>query len=264
MPYSIEGKEVILLGDTTTHGGKVITASDTHKYMGTPVARVGDMVECPKCKGTYPIIEGAPMTFDHGKPIARHGDKVACGATLISQGNMTDAGVLYAAAANIATDAGGTPASKWTAPLHQTGPQCEKPEFFALYNYFKKMADELDTDVDFIMAQAAEESGWGTSRAAKDGYNLFGVNRPTNDKRIYKGSDGKLYGTNEEYNSYEEGIQAWVKKWGPYVKGAKTHDEYIDGLLNGRYNQDKAAYKRQMKSLYNSVVKRKKACNIPD
>jgi uncharacterized Zn-binding protein involved in type VI secretion len=89
MPYSIEGKEVILLGDTTTHGGKVITASDTHKYMGTPIARVGDMVECPKCKGTYPIIEGAPKTFDHGKPIARHGDKTACGATLISRGNRT-------------------------------------------------------------------------------------------------------------------------------------------------------------------------------
>jgi uncharacterized Zn-binding protein involved in type VI secretion len=87
MPYTIEGKEVILLGDTTTHGGKVITASETHSYMGIPVARVGDMVECPKCKGTYPIVEGAPKAFDRGKPIARHGDKVACGATLISRNN---------------------------------------------------------------------------------------------------------------------------------------------------------------------------------
>jgi uncharacterized Zn-binding protein involved in type VI secretion len=84
MPYTIDGKEVIVLGDTTTHGGKVITASETHRSMGIPVARVGDMVECPQCKGIYPIIEGAPKTSDHGKPIARHGDKVACGATLIS------------------------------------------------------------------------------------------------------------------------------------------------------------------------------------
>jgi uncharacterized Zn-binding protein involved in type VI secretion len=88
MPYTIEGKEVIVLGDTTTHGGKVITGSENHTYMGIPVARVGDMVQCPKCKGTYPIIEGAPRTFDHGKQIARHGDKVACGATLISRGNV--------------------------------------------------------------------------------------------------------------------------------------------------------------------------------
>jgi uncharacterized Zn-binding protein involved in type VI secretion len=87
MPYTIEGKEVVVLGDTTTHGGKVITGSENHSYMDIPVARVGDMVECPKCKGVYPIIEGALGTFDHGKPIARHGDKVACGATLISNFN---------------------------------------------------------------------------------------------------------------------------------------------------------------------------------
>lgn len=85
MPYIIEGKEVIVLGDTTTHGGKVVTASGIHSYMGIPVARVGDLVECPKCKGTYPIIEGASKTFDQGKPIARHGDKVACGATLAAR-----------------------------------------------------------------------------------------------------------------------------------------------------------------------------------
>jgi uncharacterized Zn-binding protein involved in type VI secretion len=261
MPYSIEGKEVILLGDTTTHGGKVITASDTHKYMGTPIARVGDMVECPQCKGTYPIIEGAPRAFDRGKPIARHGDKVACGATLISQGNRTDTGTLYAAADNIATDAGGVPASKWAAPLHETGPQCEKSEFFALYNYFKKMADELDTNVDFIMAQAAWESGWGKSEAAQK-HNLFGVNRPPNDPRIYRGKDGKLYGTNAEYDSYEEGIQSWVRKWGPHVKGAKTHDEYIDNLLKHGYNVVDKNYKIHMKESYNSVVKRKKACGI--
>lgn len=95
MPYMIEGKEVVVLGDMTTHGGKVITGSTNHTFMGIPVARVGDMVECPKCNGTYPIIEGAPRTFDHGKPIARHGDRVACGATLISQSNAAN---IYAGA----------------------------------------------------------------------------------------------------------------------------------------------------------------------
>jgi uncharacterized Zn-binding protein involved in type VI secretion len=263
MPYRIEGKEVIVLGDTTTHGGKVITASETHSYIGIPVARVGDMVECPKCKGTYPIIEGSPRTFDQGKSIARHGDKVACGATLISRENMTDTGTLYAAATDIVTDAGGAPASRWAAPLHETGPQCEKPKFFIFYNYFKKMADELNTDVDFIMAQAAEESGWGESEAAKK-HNLFGVNRKRNDPRIYRGKDGKRYGTNEEYDSYEEAIQAWMKKWGPHVKDAKTHDQYIDGLLNHGYNEHKEEYKKAMKNLYRDVKKRKKACGIPD
>lgn len=90
MPYFIEDKEVVVLGDMTTHGGKVTTGSTNHTFLGVPIARVGDMVECPKCKGTFPIIEGAQNVFDHGKPIARHGDRVACGATLISQSNATN------------------------------------------------------------------------------------------------------------------------------------------------------------------------------
>ncbi len=89
MPCTIGGKQVIVLGDTTTHGGKVMTASSTFTYMNIPVARIGDMVECPQCKGKYPIIEGAPSAFDHENKIARHGDRVACGALLISRYNTT-------------------------------------------------------------------------------------------------------------------------------------------------------------------------------
>lgn len=92
MAFTIDDKEVILLGDTTTHGGKVITASSTFEYMGIKVARVGDMVKCPKCKGTYPIAEGAVSAFDHTGKIARHGDKVACGATLIAGGGVAFGG----------------------------------------------------------------------------------------------------------------------------------------------------------------------------
>jgi hypothetical protein len=42
------------------------------------------MVSCPKCKGTFPIATGAPDFINNGKAVARHGDKTACGATLIS------------------------------------------------------------------------------------------------------------------------------------------------------------------------------------
>jgi uncharacterized Zn-binding protein involved in type VI secretion len=125
MPYTIEGKHVIVLGDTTTHGGKVITGSENHTYMGIPVARVGDMVECPKCDGTFPIVDGAPRAFDHGRPIALHGDKVACGATLISrevdptaQGSLDS--ILLADSGTIVSDAGGVmPANRHLSPEQQ-------------------------------------------------------------------------------------------------------------------------------------------------
>ncbi len=52
-------KAVILLGDTTDHGGKVITAIDDCTHNGIPIAGKEDLVECPQCKGVFPIVQGA-------------------------------------------------------------------------------------------------------------------------------------------------------------------------------------------------------------
>lgn len=75
----------IVLGDQTDHGGVVVEASmmtDTH---GKGLARVGDRVTCPiRGHGTTVIVTGDPTMIIDGKPAARHGDKCACGATLIS------------------------------------------------------------------------------------------------------------------------------------------------------------------------------------
>ncbi len=75
----------IVLGDRTDHGGTVIEASvmsDTH---GKGIARVGDRVTCPRPgHGTTVIVSGDPTMIIDGQPAARHGDKCACGATLIS------------------------------------------------------------------------------------------------------------------------------------------------------------------------------------
>jgi uncharacterized Zn-binding protein involved in type VI secretion len=89
MVWTIEGKgEVIRLGDSTTHGGKVITASPNAFYEGIPIARVGDQVSCPKCKGMHTIVTGAPHAFDHGAQIACDGDLVSCGAKLIARNGL--------------------------------------------------------------------------------------------------------------------------------------------------------------------------------
>ncbi|KFA58676.1 hypothetical protein A9G34_05785 [Gilliamella sp. Choc4-2] len=78
-------KGVIRLGDSTDHGGKVITASSTMKVLGKPVARVGDLVSCPvKYHGVNPIIEGESTITDQGLQVALDGHKSACGCSLIS------------------------------------------------------------------------------------------------------------------------------------------------------------------------------------
>ena len=77
------GQLIIVLGDVTDHGGSVITAGTMTDTNGLPWARMGDMVSCPKCKGIFPIAQGDANFIVDGAPVAYHGCKVACGATLI-------------------------------------------------------------------------------------------------------------------------------------------------------------------------------------
>jgi uncharacterized Zn-binding protein involved in type VI secretion len=78
--------DVIRLGDPTDHGGEVITASETMRYLGVRVARKGDLVTCPQHPDINPnvILEGDSKISDHGVPVARHGHKARCGCSLIS------------------------------------------------------------------------------------------------------------------------------------------------------------------------------------
>ncbi|WP_387490227.1 PAAR domain-containing protein [Photorhabdus sp. RM96S] len=83
-------KSVILLGDMTDHGGKVITAIDEYTHNGVPIAGKEDLVACPQCKGIFPIIQGTDSLKYKGKAIALEGMQTACGAKLIaSQSKLT-------------------------------------------------------------------------------------------------------------------------------------------------------------------------------
>ena len=78
----------IVLGDTTTHGGKVITAKGAgpipHTIDGIPVACVGDKVTCPRCKGVYTILPRGKNTTLNGVEMACEGDPVSDGSYLVS------------------------------------------------------------------------------------------------------------------------------------------------------------------------------------
>jgi len=85
-------RPIIVVGDVTSHGGKVIQGAPTATINGIPVARVGDAVTCPKKRhGTTVIATGDANMLVDGKPVARHGDKTACGATLIAGQTLTTA-----------------------------------------------------------------------------------------------------------------------------------------------------------------------------
>lgn len=86
-------KPFIVVGDKTSHGGVVIQGSTTSDTSGKAIARVGDKVTCPRkgCPSINTIVTTSdPTIIVDGMPGAFHGDKTACGATLISSQVVTN------------------------------------------------------------------------------------------------------------------------------------------------------------------------------
>ena len=72
-------KGLVLLGDKTSHGGKVISASSNITVDGKKAALVGDMVSCPvEGHGTNPIVEGSPHRTFNGRAVVIDGCKCKC------------------------------------------------------------------------------------------------------------------------------------------------------------------------------------------
>ena len=78
-------KGLVLLGDKTTHGGSVISASSTMIVNGKKVALIGDKVSCPiPGHGTNPIVEGSSEWISDGKAVVIDGCRCQCGCQVIS------------------------------------------------------------------------------------------------------------------------------------------------------------------------------------
>jgi uncharacterized Zn-binding protein involved in type VI secretion len=86
-------RQIIVVGDGTSHGGVVVSGSPTSSINGKPVARLGDMVDCPQKypggapHGINPIVEGSSTYSIDGIAVALHGHHTACGCTLL--GSLT-------------------------------------------------------------------------------------------------------------------------------------------------------------------------------
>ncbi len=79
-------KGVIRLGDPTSHGGAVTSASSKVIVRGIPVALLGDSVACPIRSHRDCVIQTIhkPNVKHNGVPVAMEGDLASCGAVLLS------------------------------------------------------------------------------------------------------------------------------------------------------------------------------------
>ena len=76
------------LGDTSTHGGSIISSASVTKVNGILVARVGDSFSCP-LHGVWPIVNGSGNYKCEGAITAVIGSTVGCGATLTTGSGNT-------------------------------------------------------------------------------------------------------------------------------------------------------------------------------
>lgn len=75
----------VLLGDSTPHDGKVITATSTMYIHGKPVVLVGDEVSCPlPGHGDNPTVEGCADWLENGRAVVVDGCRSECGCQVIA------------------------------------------------------------------------------------------------------------------------------------------------------------------------------------
>lgn len=74
---------VARMGDSGSHGGTIVTGSDTGTADGQKIARVGDSYACP-IHGANPIVTGSGSYSLDDRKVARLGDATACGAVITS------------------------------------------------------------------------------------------------------------------------------------------------------------------------------------
>ena len=69
--------------DTISHGGSLLTGSDTVRCDGLKVCRIGDSAACNE-HGAVTIVQGSAAVKADGIGVARLGDSLSCGATITS------------------------------------------------------------------------------------------------------------------------------------------------------------------------------------
>ncbi|MBB3257462.1 putative Zn-binding protein involved in type VI secretion [Paraburkholderia bannensis] len=82
------GKKYIVVGDTHSHGGRVVAGAPNSRIAGKAIARIGDAAVCA-IHGPTVIVEGSGNAKYDGRAAATDGDLLACGGRLIASQTTT-------------------------------------------------------------------------------------------------------------------------------------------------------------------------------
>lgn len=84
---------VARLGDTSSHGGTITSATGAVTANGIAIARLGDLHTCPiHGHGTTPLVTASSTVSAQGEGVVRVGDRAGCGAVITTGSpNITSA-----------------------------------------------------------------------------------------------------------------------------------------------------------------------------
>ena len=87
----------------------------------------------------------------------------------------------------------------------------------------------------------------------------------TNTTRVFITYSGVTHagGNNLSYASYQEAADYWIETFGSHVQGARTIDDFADGLQKAHYNTKNAFYYIELKEQLTTVRKFKAECGVP-
>jgi hypothetical protein len=97
------------------------------------------------------------------------------------------------------------------------------------------------------MALSAHESRWLDAHS-RQLHNLFGVTLGG--------------GPNLTWGSYQAAADYWIARFGQFVRGARTMEEFIAGLRSARYNTKDPNYDSELRRMLPTIQRLRSACGI--
>lgn len=236
-------RAVIRLGDDTSHGGKVITASARMTIDGIPVALWGDRCSCPiDGHDTCVICEGEPEALYDGIPIALEGHKTDCGATLIAT-QLTRCNVSPLVKASQRGESASLSQPIYIPAIGERETEWKVVDvddhFWKWFNlpYLKKdrsefsdgiwslFGDDISTDVIDRLGREARNGSF-----PKPSYQFL-QSMPNNALGCYR--DGKIY---LQESLILDGLVSAEKRWTLFLVMAEEYGHHIDHVLRNTYS----------------------------
>ena len=133
------------------------------------------------------------------------------------------------------------PAAARRRPAQNPFPADKDPFFDTLYDPVHPVAERLGIDESWLLGLGAHESFWLDAHN-RELNNPFGVTHAG--------------GRNVQYDSIQDAVAAWERRYGPVVRGATSAADFVQRLFSASYNTEDPNWSQKVLAVIGSVQRR--------